>query len=252
MNTYHTKYGLITLMKNEVYIGNTFKNGKYWDESTLLLLRKYINPSRNVLEIGGHCGTSTIVYASFIHDNRQVFVYEPQPKMYALLVHNVIQNNLLHKIVPTNKGVFCCEGPGNMNKYDLDGGGGEVAKRYTEEQNLACNFGGICLGQDGEAIQLTTIDAMQLDNVGFIHCDAQGSESFIFSKGIETIKRCRPVIIYENNVKYGRYLYDNVCNSYPQYKEEGEFDIQKYCMEELKYSKCIEGFNGGIDSLLIP
>jgi len=30
------------------------------------------------------------------------------------------------------------------------------------------------------------------------------------------------------------------------------FDIKKYCMEELGYSKCIERFNGGIDTLLIP
>jgi hypothetical protein len=42
MNTYHTNYGLVTLYQNEVYIGNEFKNGGYWDIDTLLKLREYI------------------------------------------------------------------------------------------------------------------------------------------------------------------------------------------------------------------
>jgi hypothetical protein len=102
--------------------------------------------------------------------------------MYNLLVHNIIQNNLQNKIIPYNLGVFCFEGNGKMNSIDLDGGGGVVAKRYNEENNMKCNFGGIGLGDDGENIRLTTIDNMILDDIGFIHCDAQGSENFIFSK----------------------------------------------------------------------
>ena len=93
---------------------------------------------------------------------------------------------------------------------------------------------------------------MKLDNIGYIHCDAQGSENFIFSKGIETINKYRPVILYENKELYGTYLYDNVCKSYPTYSEESKFDIKKYCMEQLHYSKFVDLFNGGIDTLLIP
>lgn len=252
METYYTKYGLITLYKNEVYIGNEFKNGRYWDEDTLLKLRQYIDPNKNILEIGGHCGTSTIIYSSFLNDNKKIYVYEPQYNMYNLLVRNIYQNNLQNKIIPHNLGVFCYEGLGKMNDIDLDGGGGIVLKRYNEEQNLNCNFGGIGLGLNGEEITLTTIDSMNLDDVGYIHCDAQGSENFIFSKGIDTIKKFKPLIYYENNELYGRYLHDNVCNSYPQYRNERLFDIKKYCMEELNYSKYIDRFNGGVDTLLIP
>ena len=215
------------------------------------MLRKYIDTNRNILEIGGHCGTSSIVYSSFLNDKQKLYVYEPQSNMYNLLVQNINQNNLQNKIIPKNLGVFCFEGNGKMNNIDLDGGGGVVSKRYNEENNLNCNFGGIGLGEDGENIILTTIDDMNLDDIGYIHCDAQGSENFIFSKGIETIKKNRPVILYENNELYGRYLYDNVCKTYPIYKEESIFDIKKYCMEQLNYSSFIDRFNGG-DTLLIP
>ena len=252
METYETPYGLVTLYKNDIYIGNEFKNGRYWDINTLLNLRKFINPDRNILEIGGHCGTSSIVYSSFLNKNKKIFVYEPQRNMYNTMVQNINQNNLQTKIIPNNLGVFCFNGHGKMNNIDLDGGGGVVTKRYNEENDLNCNFGGIGLGKDGEEINLTTIDSMNLDDIGFIHCDAQGSENFIFSKALETIAKYRPVIFYENNQMYGKYLYDNVCASYPYYKEESLFDIKKYCIEELNYSTFIDRFNGGIDTLLIP
>ena len=230
METYNTKYGLITLRKNEVYIGKEFKKGGYWDIDTLLKLREFINPTRNILEIGGHCGTSSIIYSHFLHESKKIHVYEPQRNMYDLLVHNIIQNNLQHKIIPYNLGVFCFEGYGSMNNIDLDGGGGIVEKRYAD--NLNCNFGGIGLGNGGEKIQLTTIDNMKIDDIGYIHCDAQGSENFIFSNGTETIKKYRPVILYENNELYGNYLYDNVCKTYDHYKKESVFDIKNYLIAE--------------------
>lgn len=252
MESYKTKYGIVTLYKNDFFISNQFKNGKYLDIDTLEKLSQYINPNRNILEIGGHCGTSSIIYSSFLNKEQKIYVYEPQLNMYNLLVKNINQNNLQNKIIPNNLGVFCFEGNGKMNNIDLDGGGGVVSKRYNEEIHLNCNFGGIGLGSDGEEISLTTIDYMKLDDIGYIHCDAQGSENFIFSKGLETIKKCRPVILYENKDFYGTYLYDNVCNAYPDYKEESKFDIKKYCMEQLNYSKFIDKFNDGIDTLLLP
>jgi len=252
LETYNTKYGLITLYTNDVYVGGEFKQEKYWDEDTILKLCEFIDPNRNILEIGGHCGTSSIAYSSVLNDKQKIYVYEPQKNMYNLLVQNINQNNLQNKIIPNNLGVFCYEGNGKMNNIDLDGGSGIVEKRYNEENNLQCNFAGIGLGDDGENINLTIIDNMKLDNIGYIHCDAQGSENFIFSNGIETIKKYRPVILYENIEFYGTYLYDNICKSYPNYKEESKFDIKKYCMEQLNYSKFIDRFNGGIDTLLIP
>lgn len=252
METFSTKYGLVTLLQNDCIIKAPFTQNAYWDEDTLQMLKQYVNPNRNILEIGGHCGTSTLVYSSFLNDGNKVYVYEPQSVLFKILTKNIVQNNLQHKIMPFNCGVFCYKGNGIMNNIDLDGGGGTVSRRYTDENNIGCNFGGIGLGKDGEETYLTTIDEMNLDNIGYIHCDAQGSENFIFSNGIKTITRCRPVIYYEDNERFADYLYNNVCNSYPMYKTESKFNIDKFCMEQLNYSVRIEKFNGGLDTLLIP
>jgi FkbM family methyltransferase len=252
-DTFNTKYGNVTLLQNDVVIGNQFKFGHYNDEDTLLKLKVYIDPNKNILEIGGHCGTSSIVYSSFLNNDFKIFVYEAQKNMYNLLNHNIKQNNLQNKIIPYNLGVFCYTGKGKMNSIDMDGCiGANVEKRYNEEKDLPCNFAGIGLGNNGENIDLITIDEMKIENIGYIHCDAQGSENFIFSKGIDLIKKYRPVILYENKDFYGTYLYDNICESYPQFYNESKFDIKQYCMNELGYSHFIDRFNKGIDTLLIP
>ena len=250
METYNTEYGEITLSKNDKFIAAKFRDGNYWGKDTLHKLQQYIDPAKNILEIGGHCGTSTVVYASYLNENAKVFVYEPQKKLYKLLLQNINQNKLQTKIVPFQLGVFCYKGIGQMNSVDIDGGGGEVLKRYND--NMQCNFGGIGLGDDGETINLTTIDKMGLENLGYIHCDAQGAENYIFSNAVNTITKYRPVILYENNQENDKPLYDNVFSTYPEYEEESKFDIRSFCMNKLNYSSCIDKFNDSHDTLLIP
>ena len=252
MESYNTKYGKITIYRNERYIGLSFFLGRYWDEEAMLLVKDYIDPTRNILEIGGHCGTSTIFYSHYINDNQKIFVYEPQEKLYNLLVHNIQQNHLGQKIQPFQSGVFCYNGVGKMSATDMECGNATVAKRYAEENYLPCNFGGIGMGNDGETINLITVDSMTHDNIGFIHCDAQGAENFILSGAKETIRKWRPVILYENNAAYDTQFYDRVCNAYPEYTAESRFDVKAFCMEELQYSQCIDRFNDSNDTLLVP
>jgi len=140
METFKTPHGLCTLYSNETFIINDFRKGKWKDIDNMNLLSKYIDPNRNILEIGGHCGSSSIIYASFLNNQNKIYVYEPQYNMYNLLVKNIHQNNLENKIIPFNYGVFCYNGKGTMNNIDLDGGGGVVSKRYNDENDLKCNL----------------------------------------------------------------------------------------------------------------
>jgi FkbM family methyltransferase len=250
--TYKTDFGLISLYKNEEYIGKAFEKGVYWSHDTMIKLRGYINPNKNILEIGGHCGTSSVFYHRFLHQGKKIYVYEPQKNMYDLLVRNIKQNNLQDKIYPSHKAIFCYNGTASMNHQTIDGTTGDVKKRYSEESEIPCNFGGLSLGLGGEQTIVETVDSLNLDDIGFIHCDAQGSESFIFSKATETIKKNRPVIFFEDKAIHGELFHASVTVSYPMFMEESKFNIKDFCIKELGYRKCIEKFNNGLDSLLIP
>jgi hypothetical protein len=118
-----------------------------------------------------------------------------------------------------------------MNQFDIDYSLGDVKKRYNEDRHLPCNFGGIGLGKDGEKVKVITIDSMNLENLGYIHLDAQGAEPFILHGGRETIRKFRPLIYFEDNSKHCPFLFKNVCKAYPEHNEESQFDVVRFCME---------------------
>tara|TARA_R100000655_G_scaffold44625_2_gene81290 strand:- start:327 stop:1058 length:732 start_codon:yes stop_codon:yes gene_type:complete len=230
METFKTKYGLITLKSNEEYIIDPFRKGGYWEDNDLIKLKPYIDCDKNILEIGGHSGTSTIAYSTFL-DKGKIYVYEPQAEMFNILNINIKQNNLEDKIFSNNKAVFCYNGKGNMNKYTLDGSN---IHEPIKNNDKILNYGGMCVGGKGEEIDFITIDSMDIDNIGFIHMDAQGSEPFIFSQGLELISKNRPVLYYERPEK--RFM-NNIIKNYPEYENLKDFNIKKYCLEKLNYEE---------------
>lgn len=269
--THKTHYGLISIFRTDWIINHGFERGLYWNENNFLNLKQYINPSKNILEIGGHVGTDSILYAQVLDDDKKIFVFEPQREIYKLLEKNIIQNNLQEKIIPFNKGVFSYTGTGEMNKFVVDGDRGSVIERNYDSSTTPCisdvyendnhqpiNIAGLPLGKGGESIELITIDEMRLDDIGFIHCDAQGSENFIFYSGKETIRKNRPVIYFEDNTRSTNRESQTLCNvvnnSYIGNNsinlKASQFDLVDYCFNELKYSQIIR--MSPTDILLIP
>jgi FkbM family methyltransferase len=234
---FNTKYGKINLYQNDYLYIKEFKNGNYWKEELLLKLKKYINPNKNVIVIGAHCGTSSIVYASYLNKGSYVYAFEPQKHLYKLLLKNITDNNLQDKIIPVNKGFFTYTGKGFMDSiccddiYECN-----IIKRYEKETFLPCNFGGVTVGLSGENVEFTTLDEFDIDNVGFISVVAQGSENFIFSKATNMISKYRPVVYYQNCAEYNQKLHLNVLFYYTQFIDESMFNIKDYCANILNYS----------------
>ncbi len=250
--SYTTKYGIVNLYENEMYIKPVFDRGGYWDEDTLLGLKQYIDSKKSILEIGGHCGTSTLVYSRYISPPAKLFVLEPQRNLFHLLQKTVSDNHLQDMVVPIQKAGFCYSGKGYMFDTDIDGANGDIQSRYTDESRLPCNFGGLAVGRKGEEVSMTTLDELELPEIGFIHCDAQGSESFLFAKSTGLLRRDRPVIFFEDNARFNRHLYLSVCKAYPEYSEYSDFSVEDFCIDELGYRIRIENFCGSGDTLLAP
>lgn len=236
-----------------------YQKGEYYDIDELEKLRWIIPRDKNILEIGGHCGTQTLFYAQLLM-NTNVHVFEPQKKMFDILSHNINQNGLQDKVKLYNGACFCCNDDLQMSNITMDGVNTNQDIEEIEKKSKLINYGGICLGTKGEKVRSYKLDDLDLENIGFIHCDAQGSENFLFYGAQELIKKYRPIILYENKDICGSYLYNAVCVSHPQFQKESAFDIKHFCMNELNYSSFIHKFNCNCSSfncehfntLLIP
>ena len=249
--TFKTEFGIVTLPIADMFITPTFDAGNYWEVDTIRALKSHVPAHKNMLEIGGHCGTSTLGYASYVQGKQ--YVCEPQPDMQILLKQNIQVNGLGDKIQCIPEAVFCFTGKICLHAVDMDGNKGRLVKELTANCE-PCNYGGIGIGAGGDQVSCLKLDDCmeKFENIGFIHCDAQGSEPFIFWGAQKFLAAHRPVILFEDMSLYGTYLYDNIKKSYPEHAEAAAFNVIKFCMEELKYTSCQVAFNGGIDTLLIP
>ena len=131
-NIFKTNWGIIELPSNEAFISLPFKQGSYWDIDTLLKLESYIPKDRNILEIGGHVGTSTIVYASFLNKDSKYWVFEPQSKIFSYLQKNIKHNNLEQIVKAIHGSAFCYTGKMNMNSTPVDGPNTKIPINFLE------------------------------------------------------------------------------------------------------------------------
>jgi FkbM family methyltransferase len=227
----------------------------YQADRDMQMVKKHIPKYKNIIEIGAHCGIQTLFYKQQISSNCKYYAFEPQTKIYKLLRHNIDQNNL--NIKTYRAACFCFTGYLNLNDeveeicVDLDRKTPKFNSILELEQNKKMiNYGGVCIGTGGEKTKCYKLDNMGFDNIGFIHSDAQGAEPYLFYGARKLIKRNKPVIFFENIELYGKYLYKIVQKAYPKYEKQSGFNIIDYCMNDLKYSKCIN--MGQFDTLLIP
>lgn len=251
---YDTKYGKIAIPINDQYFIDVFNSGLYWEQDEIDYNLSLIDKSKNILEFGSHVGTHTIPYASFLNNDCIVYSFEPQKYIYDILKINIHNNKLDDKIIATNGGLFFYDGLINLNNQFLDGSFlGDVNE--AKDSLVDCNFGGLSIGDSGEEVHCYKIDNLKLDNLGFIHADAQGSEPYIFWGARETIKKYMPIIFYEdesidlnNNIKNnGNIFKESILKKFDCDEEVYNFNVDDFC-RELGYKNIIKGHN----TYLIP
>jgi FkbM family methyltransferase len=167
-------YAKFKVYKNDL-ISDCIKRGEKWEPFLHDVFEKYLNKDSVVLEGGASIGTHTINLSQLA---KEVHAFEPLGLVRSLLVNNLVIN-----------------GCTNVKDYSegLSDAESETSFAYVNRGNV----GGAVLADSGTGIKLTTIDALNLERLDFIKLDVEGYERRAVLGGLETIKRCRPVIALE-------------------------------------------------------
>lgn len=223
----HTNYGYIAYYENDMAFVDSIKNGKIYEEDFVLRhLQKYIMDSEVILDIGSHAGSHTVLY-KHINPYAKVYCFEPQKKMFELLTHNIQSNKFKH-VEAFNVGVANISTEAEMNDSIQ-----ETGKTIAYGGKHRVNLGGMQIGNGGEKIHTITIDSLNLKSCDFIKIDVEGFEPLVLMGGEQTIKKFKPIILFESNYKkISKQAADKFKVSYPP-KESQEI-LKDYGYKDIK------------------
>lgn len=172
------------------YIGSVIKLGNIWEPYLHRVFEKYVNKDSIVIEGGCHIGTHSIKLSKL---SKELICFEPLKQSNDLLTTNLLLNDCNNVTVHNagisdtiSKTIFAWVPFGNVGASGL-------------HDNPMGIIGDGKLGSDESyEVDLKPIDCLGLEQLDFIKLDVEGYETKAINGGMNTITKCRPVIVLES------------------------------------------------------
>ena len=193
VDNYHNNIPMkfYTYPLNKCCISDELRSNNIWEKFLHDTFEKYITKDSIVLEGGCHIGSHTLKLASLC---KQLYGFEPLPSSNKLLVDNISINNI-DNVTIFNKGLSNII---SKEKYqwisENNPGGAGLCNNCLGDLSDFRNT----IGNEIINVDLTTIDSLNLDQLDFIKLDIEGYEKYAIEGGINTIKKCKPIITIES------------------------------------------------------
>ena len=167
----------INYINTDNCIGQTIKNGQYWEEWMFTYIQQNYIENTNRIDLGGHIGTTTMMMSEVLSNNCNIFTFEP---IYSdILLKNVLDNNLSDKVVIFDYGV------GNAIK---------TLKIKPVILGDRMNYGAVSLinnVQDNDnsvEIYIVPLDYLNFKNISIIKIDVEHMEIEVLEGCLQLIK----------------------------------------------------------------
>lgn len=145
------------------------RGGDYeWVQS--IVIKELTKPNSIAIDVGAHIGVHTITMSKKVGPSGTVLSFEPHQKLYMEHLYN-LKINQCENVVPI------CKALGNEAKK------GRLKRIKIEEE--------------GDPIDVVTLDSYRLNGISFIKIDVENYEYFVLKGAKETILRNKPAILFE-------------------------------------------------------
>ncbi len=162
-----------------------FTQNQRYDAQTIRIMRRVCHKNANCVDVGCHKGEMLDKILTFAPQG-QHFCFEPLPHLF---------EGLIQKKYPTN-----CHFYNLALSYEK----GETSFNYVISNPSYSGLLRRRYDRPDEKDTLITVKTDLLDNIipldmpiSFIKIDVEGGEMFVLKGAEKTIKRCRPIIVFE-------------------------------------------------------
>jgi FkbM family methyltransferase len=167
-------------------------DGEY-EPAFMEIVRKYIDPDRDALDVGANNGLFTVLMARLLGTGRRVLAVEPTPNALAYLRKNLLRNGCDNIVVFEGVAGNEC---GNALLNTIPG--------MEEFSSLRGDIAPVISGALPQTVQIRavsrTLDSLVREhglNPGFMKVDTEGAEFLVLSGAEELLSKARPVILAE-------------------------------------------------------
>jgi FkbM family methyltransferase len=200
---------------------------EHYQEPQRLKAFEFVTNWTCAVDLGAHVGIFSRHFAKLFET---VVAFEPTPGTRECLEKNVPGNVT---IIP-----FACgdrEDTVLFRRHVRNSGGSElVFEDQTGLDNSAAQF--TKQGFEDYSVRMITLDSLNLDGVGLVKIDVQGSEPLALRGAADTLRRCKPVVLIEE--KPSKRLADSM----------EQIDISRGILQSYGYR---EGMKVGADRIYL-
>ena len=187
--------GTHLLVHQHDLIGRMVAGGEEWEPHVRAAIERAAQPGGVAVDAGAYVGIHTITMSRCF---RLVHAFEPQRSIYHILCGNLAMNGCVN-VAAQNLALYDRPCPMRLAPAEwqdvpvplIDG-----RIDYGRIANAAAlTFEPVCDGP-GE-IQAVALDDLALDGVAIIKVDTQGADLRVLRGAEQTIRRCRPTVLFE-------------------------------------------------------
>lgn len=192
----YTRYGQVSYLANDEFIGSTFARGGYWEELEIRRVAELLGSVVGLaLDVGAHVGSHSIAAAALC-PQLSFICFEPQSVLRLLLERNIAENGLTDRFIVSPKAVAHREMKVSLAASFSDGSAANQTIRY-DGLTLA-NYGGVQLGAGGETVETISLDSLALAPIVYIKLDVEGAERLAVAGARQVLQSQRPLVLFEH------------------------------------------------------
>lgn len=170
----------------QAYRRGRLTQNAYYNELTVLAIARAVTPGTVCLDVGAHRGT-VLREMQRVAPQARIHAFEPLPEQAAFLRVKYAGP----QVVVHNLALGDAAGTAEFHHVVTNPGYSGLRRRQFDREH--------------EEVQVIRVETARMDervpaeeHVSFIKVDVEGAELQVFQGGAGTIRRCRPVIVFEH------------------------------------------------------